>query len=102
VAEPVRLNVKAARAAWLAACTRAGCQMQTAMIGRMPYTTMRNVIFAHPTMAEGLTFLAAMQHPPQRVEVSPDTRGGGFSHVARGLNRCYPEPGQAIVSSRSS
>jgi pyruvate/2-oxoglutarate dehydrogenase complex dihydrolipoamide dehydrogenase (E3) component len=31
--------------------------VQTAMIGRMPYTTMRNAIFAHPTIAEGLTFL---------------------------------------------
>jgi pyruvate/2-oxoglutarate dehydrogenase complex dihydrolipoamide dehydrogenase (E3) component len=31
--------------------------VQTAMIGRVPYTTMRNGIFAHPTMAEGLTFL---------------------------------------------
>jgi hypothetical protein len=31
--------------------------VQTAMIGRVPYTTMRNGIFAHPTMAEELTFL---------------------------------------------
>jgi pyruvate/2-oxoglutarate dehydrogenase complex dihydrolipoamide dehydrogenase (E3) component len=31
--------------------------VQTAMIGRTPYTTMRNAIFAHPTMVEGLTFL---------------------------------------------
>jgi hypothetical protein len=55
MAELVFLNVKAARAAWLAACTRAGCQMHTAMIDRMPYTTMRNVIFAHPTMAAAST-----------------------------------------------
>jgi pyruvate/2-oxoglutarate dehydrogenase complex dihydrolipoamide dehydrogenase (E3) component len=31
--------------------------VQTAMIGGVPYTTLRNGIFAHPTMAEGLTFL---------------------------------------------
>ena len=31
--------------------------VQTAMIGRVPYTTLRNAIFAHPTIAEGLTFL---------------------------------------------
>ncbi len=31
--------------------------VQTAMIGHLPYTTMRNAIFAHPTIAEGLTFL---------------------------------------------
>jgi pyruvate/2-oxoglutarate dehydrogenase complex dihydrolipoamide dehydrogenase (E3) component len=31
--------------------------VQTAMVGGVPYTTLRNGIFAHPTMAEGLTFL---------------------------------------------
>jgi hypothetical protein len=31
--------------------------VQTAMIGRLPYTTLQNGIFAHPTIAEGLTFL---------------------------------------------
>ena len=31
--------------------------VQTAMIGGVPYTTLRSGIFAHPTMAEGLTFL---------------------------------------------
>jgi pyruvate/2-oxoglutarate dehydrogenase complex dihydrolipoamide dehydrogenase (E3) component len=28
--------------------------VQTAMLARMPYTALRDVIFAHPTMAEGL------------------------------------------------
>ena len=31
--------------------------VQTAMIGRMPYTALRSAIYAHPTAAEGLTFL---------------------------------------------
>ena len=28
--------------------------VQTAMVGRLPYTVLRDAIFAHPTMAEGL------------------------------------------------
>jgi probable pyridine nucleotide-disulfide oxidoreductase len=28
--------------------------VQTAMVGGMPYTSLRGVIFAHPTAAEGL------------------------------------------------
>ena len=31
--------------------------VQTAMIGHMPYTTLRDAIFTHPTMAEGLNQL---------------------------------------------
>jgi pyruvate/2-oxoglutarate dehydrogenase complex dihydrolipoamide dehydrogenase (E3) component len=31
--------------------------VQTAMVGRLPYTAVRDAIFAHPTMAEGLVFL---------------------------------------------
>jgi pyruvate/2-oxoglutarate dehydrogenase complex dihydrolipoamide dehydrogenase (E3) component len=31
--------------------------VQTAMIGGVPYTTLQSGIFAHPTIAEGLTFL---------------------------------------------
>jgi pyruvate/2-oxoglutarate dehydrogenase complex dihydrolipoamide dehydrogenase (E3) component len=31
--------------------------VQTAMVGRVPYTALQSAIFAHPTMAEGLTFL---------------------------------------------
>jgi pyruvate/2-oxoglutarate dehydrogenase complex dihydrolipoamide dehydrogenase (E3) component len=31
--------------------------VQTAMIGRVPYTELRKAIYAHPTAAEGLTFL---------------------------------------------
>ncbi len=31
--------------------------VQTAMIGRLPYTVLRDALFAHPTMAEGLSSL---------------------------------------------
>jgi pyruvate/2-oxoglutarate dehydrogenase complex dihydrolipoamide dehydrogenase (E3) component len=33
--------------------------VQTAMLGDMPYTTLRDAIFTHPTTAEGLTLLLA-------------------------------------------
>jgi pyruvate/2-oxoglutarate dehydrogenase complex dihydrolipoamide dehydrogenase (E3) component len=33
--------------------------VQTAMLGRLPYTVLRDAIFAHPTVAEGLVFLLA-------------------------------------------
>src|SRR5208283_3221689 len=31
--------------------------VQTAMLGGLPYTVLRDGIFTHPTIAEGLTFL---------------------------------------------
>jgi pyruvate/2-oxoglutarate dehydrogenase complex dihydrolipoamide dehydrogenase (E3) component len=31
--------------------------VQTAMVGRLPFTTLRDAILAHPTMAEGLVYL---------------------------------------------
>jgi pyruvate/2-oxoglutarate dehydrogenase complex dihydrolipoamide dehydrogenase (E3) component len=31
--------------------------VQTAMVGRLPYTALRDAIFAHPTMSEGLVYL---------------------------------------------
>jgi pyruvate/2-oxoglutarate dehydrogenase complex dihydrolipoamide dehydrogenase (E3) component len=31
--------------------------VHTAMVGRLPYTALRDAIFAHPTMSEGLVFL---------------------------------------------
>jgi pyruvate/2-oxoglutarate dehydrogenase complex dihydrolipoamide dehydrogenase (E3) component len=33
--------------------------VQTAMVGRLPYTVLRDTIFAHPTMSEGLNHLLA-------------------------------------------
>ncbi len=31
--------------------------VQTAMLGRLPYTELRDTIFTHPTTSEGLVFL---------------------------------------------
>jgi pyruvate/2-oxoglutarate dehydrogenase complex dihydrolipoamide dehydrogenase (E3) component len=31
--------------------------VQTAMVGRMPFTMLREAIFTHPTVSEGLVFL---------------------------------------------
>jgi len=31
--------------------------VQTVMVGRPPYTALRDAIFAHPTMSAGLVFL---------------------------------------------
>ncbi|GAA1627275.1 mercuric reductase [Kribbella alba] len=36
--------------------------VQTAMVGRIPYTALQRAIYAHPTAAEGLTFL--LRNPP--------------------------------------
>jgi hypothetical protein len=33
--------------------------VQTAMLSGMPYSKLREAIFAHPTMAEGMGFLLA-------------------------------------------
>ncbi len=33
--------------------------VQTAMVGHLPYTALRQAIFTHPTVAEGLTGLLA-------------------------------------------
>jgi len=33
--------------------------VQTAMLGHLPYTVLRDAIFAHPTMSEGLNQLLA-------------------------------------------
>ena len=33
--------------------------VQTAMLGRLPFTLLRDALFTHPTAAEGLTVLLA-------------------------------------------
>ena len=37
--------------------------VQTAMLGRLPYTVLRDAILAHPTIAEGLNMLFAVVSP---------------------------------------
>jgi pyruvate/2-oxoglutarate dehydrogenase complex dihydrolipoamide dehydrogenase (E3) component len=39
--------------------------VQTAMVGRLPYTVLRDAIFAHPTMSEGLVYLLGHVDSPQ-------------------------------------
>jgi pyruvate/2-oxoglutarate dehydrogenase complex dihydrolipoamide dehydrogenase (E3) component len=36
--------------------------VQTAMLGRLLYTMLRDAIFTHPTMSEGLNLLLAAIH----------------------------------------
>ncbi|MGA8093269.1 MAG: mercuric reductase [Steroidobacteraceae bacterium] len=40
--------------------------VQTAMLGGLPYTVLRDAIFTHPTVAEGLVFLLASV-PPKAI-----------------------------------
>jgi pyruvate/2-oxoglutarate dehydrogenase complex dihydrolipoamide dehydrogenase (E3) component len=40
--------------------------VQTAMVGRLPYTALRDAIFAHPTMAEGLVYLLGQVESTKR------------------------------------
>jgi len=35
--------------------------IQTAMMGKLPYTALRDGIFTHPTLAEGLNMLFTMR-----------------------------------------
>jgi len=35
--------------------------VQTAMVGRMPFTMLRDAIFTHPTASEGLVFLLGLE-----------------------------------------
>jgi pyruvate/2-oxoglutarate dehydrogenase complex dihydrolipoamide dehydrogenase (E3) component len=42
--------------------------VQTAMVGRLSYTTLRSAIYTHPAMAEGLTFLLRNTPAPRRSE----------------------------------
>jgi pyruvate/2-oxoglutarate dehydrogenase complex dihydrolipoamide dehydrogenase (E3) component len=39
--------------------------VQTAMLGELPYTALRDAIFTHPTVAEGLTVLLASGAPKE-------------------------------------
>jgi pyruvate/2-oxoglutarate dehydrogenase complex dihydrolipoamide dehydrogenase (E3) component len=42
--------------------------VQTAMVGRRPFTALRDAIFAHPTMAEGLIYLLGQVESKAREE----------------------------------
>jgi pyruvate/2-oxoglutarate dehydrogenase complex dihydrolipoamide dehydrogenase (E3) component len=42
--------------------------VQTAMLAGLPYTALRDAIFTHPTMAEGLNVLFATAPPRKRSQ----------------------------------
>jgi len=44
--------------------------VQLAMLAGAPYTTLRDAMFAHPTMTEGLK--ALFMSVPQRLEKAPE------------------------------
>jgi pyruvate/2-oxoglutarate dehydrogenase complex dihydrolipoamide dehydrogenase (E3) component len=49
--------------------------MQIAMMGRLPYTALRDAVFAHPTLAESLNNLfATIDETPTRRAVTPSMR----------------------------
>ena len=49
--------------------------VQTAMLAKLPYTSLRDAIFTHPTIAEGLTVL--FDAVPEQVEdLIPEPRKG--------------------------
>jgi pyruvate/2-oxoglutarate dehydrogenase complex dihydrolipoamide dehydrogenase (E3) component len=45
--------------------------VQTAMMGKLPYTALRDAVFTHPTMAEGLGPLFG--RVPARTQVGVNT-----------------------------
>ena len=49
--------------------------VQTAMLAKLPYTSLRDAIFAHPTIAEGLTVLFAAVPARSRARTTESRRG---------------------------
>jgi pyruvate/2-oxoglutarate dehydrogenase complex dihydrolipoamide dehydrogenase (E3) component len=45
--------------------------VQTAMLGQLPFTVLRDAIFTHPTAAEGLTVLLADVAPKAVRKLAP-------------------------------
>jgi pyruvate/2-oxoglutarate dehydrogenase complex dihydrolipoamide dehydrogenase (E3) component len=43
--------------------------IQIAMLGEMPYTALRNAVFAHPTLAESLNTLFSSVEQPREAAV---------------------------------
>ena len=48
--------------------------VQTAMVGRMPFTMLRDAIFTHPTVSEGLVFLLGQVEPREGAAATRITR----------------------------
>lgn len=49
--------------------------VQTAMLGKLPYTLLRDAVLAHPTMAEGLTVLFAAVPARSKEQVQESRHG---------------------------
>jgi pyruvate/2-oxoglutarate dehydrogenase complex dihydrolipoamide dehydrogenase (E3) component len=49
--------------------------VQTAMLAKLPYTSLRDAILAHPTMAEGLTVLFAAVPARSTARTTPSRQG---------------------------
>jgi hypothetical protein len=58
--------------------------VQTTMIAKLPYTALRDAIFAHPTMAEGLTVLFAAA-PAMRAKTSSEIAALRMSLERKGV-----------------
>ena len=56
--------------------------IQTAMLGKLPYTVLRDAILAHPTMAEGLTVLFAATPARSSARSTPSRSGNQGAEVA--------------------
>jgi hypothetical protein len=58
--------------------------VQTAMMGKLPYTALRDAVFTHPTMAEGLgplfSGVPAPRFSPQDCMSGRDSDSSGSPH----------------------
>ena len=57
--------------------------VQTAMLAGLPYTALRDAIFTHPTMSEGLNVLFANAPPPRQQGEDSRSSAGEMSSFAR-------------------
>ena len=65
--------------------------VQTAMLGNLPYTALRDALFTHPTAAEGLTLLLG-----QRDQRSLERTGPTTDERRRRGNRHRPDPRRLV------
>jgi len=56
--------------------------VQTAMLGKLPYTVLRDAILAHPTMAEGFTVLFTTVPARSGARSTPSRSGAQEAEVA--------------------
>ena len=71
--------------------------VQTAMMGKLPYTALRDAVFTHPTMAEGLG--ALFGGVPAHTQAGADT--GFLSEIGAAARHFAPEQRQAAARRQS-